>query len=517
MSLGVQRFRSADHRWWTADFDAGTLTGQRFTATRESQHAMNLSGPLGAHALEYVWTHGPAWPAGTLANAGIALERFSAFLARTKRLGFSPQAYAEWLDDLMKDGLEETTRRGYATLVRIFAETWLPKRGLLTAGEALSVRRRFKRHFRGFRRRAEERMREQAVSPQEYVRLVRAIRLELEESRRLLDAPAAEQEAYDHHALPLLPFVLLCGVLLAVRSSEVNAWDAADMRIRDGEPCVYVHAPNKRDGYIWLPPTVRVAWDVAERWMARYRAAAAPDDPLLVVRHPDTGAPVRFDTIWVAGALRVFYRKWFARTGRDGAPVLYRERGGERVPFALGYDQYRSAAITEMARHEQNPEKLRIFARHASIQTTYSYYVREAYEAWLGEVARTLAPGEVSADVAAGAELARIATPLAVATPEERAAADAAGARVPGGVCGLALKRIGCTRARLCLLCLYFRIHPDRREHFALAFQGAMARRDRAAGEGRKRDAEIHTNVMTLNQAVLDRIDDYLADLEDGA
>jgi hypothetical protein len=248
--------------------------------------------------------------------------------------------------------------------------------------------------------------------------------------------------------------------------------------------------------------------------MARYRPVAAAGDPLVVVQHPNTEEPVRFDTIWVAGALKVFYRKWFAEPGRDGAPVLYRERGGARVPFDLPFSQYRSAAITEMARHEQNPEKLRIFARHRSIQTTFGYYVREAYEAWLAEVTRTLVSGEVSADVAAGAELARIATPLAIATADERAAASAAGARVPGGICSLALKQIGCKRSRLCLLCRFFRIHPDRREHFTHAFQGAMARRDRAAAAGRKRDAEIHTNVMTLNQAVLDRIADYFDDME---
>jgi hypothetical protein len=405
--------------------------------------------------------------------------------------------------------LSETTQRGYATYVCIFAERHLQQEAGVAAYECESARRRLRKAFRGFRRRATQQLGDRAVSPAEYLRLVRAVRMELEESRDLLDRTPSEQAAYDHHALPLLPFVLLAGLLLAVRSAEVNVMNVGDLHLRDGDPWLHVHAPNKPSAHIWLPEHVREALRVAKQWMARYRPDPGPGDPLLMVLHPESGDLVRMDSVWVRNALRVFYAKWFRRRAPDGSPVLYRVLEGERVPFDVGFADYRTAAITDAARHERNPAKLRIFARHKSVATTLLYYVKQTHMEWVEDITTSLAPD---------AELLRMAMASEIATRADAAAAPAAGALVPGGHCADHLNGVvGCRRSRDCRLCRRFRIHPDRRDYFATDLDRALSEVARAEGLGLKRDVEVHRGVAALNQAILNRIDEYFATMEQDA
>jgi hypothetical protein len=164
---------------------------------------------------------------------------------------------------------------------------------------------------------------------------------------------------------------------------------------------------------------------------------------------------------------------------------------------------YRSAAITEGARHERNPTALMRFARHASFDTTIKFYIRETHEQWMLNVARSLAPS---------AELLRISLENEVASPEEEKVAGVAEATVPGGHCEQALSGDrSCQRATDCRLCAFFRIHISKREFFVREREDALERALWLQTEhGLSRDAQNLRELAALNQAVISRIDDHL-------
>jgi hypothetical protein len=147
--------------------------------------------------------------------------------------------------------------------------------------------------------------------------------------------------------------------MLGARAAELNVAANGDRRTRDGDPWLYVHAPNKRDAYIWLPKYVRETLALVDAYHDAHRHSRASDAPLLC---HENGA--RLTSPKINRMLRAFFAKYFKTTDRHGNPVLYREVRGAKEPFDLNYSDLRHAAITEMSRWEQNPEHLRIFARH---------------------------------------------------------------------------------------------------------------------------------------------------------
>jgi integrase len=508
---GAQAFQSGDRPSlrWVVDFTSLEVSGRRLVASRPYDVTLSFAGlPLSAECCRYLWETGPGRPASTVRHIATSLHHFASFLETTERARFTAEVYSRWLEAMAVDPrFRETSRRATAGHVLRFGR-WLMDHGLASRPHVHSAQRRRRRHFRGFGRRRAAEMLEGAVSPQEYLRLVAAIRREVDTCRDLLVAPIEVQEGYPH-TLPLLPCVMLMGVLLAVRSAELNAAVVGDVRLRDGAPWIHLHAPDKEPGDVFLVASVVEALEIAQRWMARYRPDPLPEEPLLAICHPFTGEVVRFDTIWLREGLRQFYAKYFALTDDDGVPLLYREVDGERLPFSLSFKQFRSAAITEAARHERNPEHLRIFARHRSVTTTLKYYVKHAYLEWVENVSLKLQPS---------AELHRIAMKGRVARPQDAAAAALAGALLPGGHCQEALDGIvGCLRATDCRRCAHFRIHPDRRSYFVADRDEALVQLQRADVEGRKRDAEVAAGRVALNEAVLGRIDDYFAGVEDAA
>ncbi len=289
--------------------------------------------------------------------------------------------YVGWLKDIGKrrggTPLAEASRRVSASRIIILME-WLVETGRLSPSEVEIARRRYRKAFRGFASRAQELLRTKAIGPEEYIRLLRAIRMEYECCLELLNQPKEKQDEYDP-TFPLLPFVMQLGLTLALRSVELNHLLVGDLisdRLR-------VRPPNKRASEVWLPPSLKAALELAQVWMARYRPTKDSYDPLLAIpltRGKRKGSYIRFDTIALRGSLKLFYQKYFLLSDKDGKPLLYSASGEDQsklIPFGLPFSEFRSAAITEAARHERNPAKLRMFARHKYVETTFKYYVRE--------------------------------------------------------------------------------------------------------------------------------------------
>jgi len=382
---------------------------------------------------------------------------------------------------------------------------WLADAGEVGASDVFAARLRHQRAFRGSSARRIELMRLTAVSPDDYVRLIRAIRLEYEECKNLLDQSTAKQDEYES-TFPLLPFAALLGAELAVRTEEFNYLYVRDLR---GDRLL-LNPPNKEASEVWLPPSLMASLDLARECMSRYRADPRPDDPLLVCqlhKGPRVHMPVRFDSIILNNLLKKFYRKYFNIIAPDGMPFLYTLSADDELnlrPFSLPFDSYRSAAITEEARHERNPDAVRRFARHRYFSTTEKYYIRETHRQWMTNIATSLAPS---------AELLRISLDNKVANTREEQVANTANANVAGGHCEEALSGDrSCRRAVDCRLCGFFRIHISKREFFVKEREDALEQAQSLQTEqGLARDAQNLREFAALNQAIINRIDEYVS------
>jgi hypothetical protein len=510
--MQVITFTSRDSRNVRINTATFSVQSSYLIAGRVSEAVFDLSGhPLSNLLCEFLYVRGPNLPASTLAGYSSTFERMLFYLTSRKYSFISAEAFAGflvWLKEIRKQRgdtpLKEGARRSTATLVLMFME-WLAETGRLLPSEVEVARCRYRKAFRGFAGRARESLRTKAIAPEEYVRLLRAIRLEYECCVELLHQSKEKQDKYDP-AFPLLPFVLLLGATLAIRSAELNYLSVGDLtsdRLR-------LHAPNKQSAELWLPPSVKAALEVAQTWMARYRTTKELDVPLLIV--PIThgrrkGEYVRFETIILRSALARFYKKYFGLTGKDGLPILYSLSGNDKktpTPFSLPFSEFRSAAITEAARHERNPAKLRMFARHKDVANTYKYYVKETHLQWLKNISMHLAPS---------AEKLRIAIQNKISSKEDEQCARKQSALVPGGHCDRALAGdTSCARSSDCRLCTYFRIHPNRRQVFINDREDALKKAETAQSNGLLRDAQNLREFAALNQAIIDRIDDYVSD-----
>jgi integrase len=460
------------------------------------------TGPA-ARVLHHLETVGPVSLASSLANMVIGCAQMLTHMYENGRPGWSAEAFSAWLTAMRESDLAEGTQRSYAGLTLTFLEGPMLSANEVDRAGLLSARLRFRRRFKGFGRRAMERLHDDALTSEEYLRLIRAARLELEEVRQLLDGVPMS----DVH--PYAPFIVLAGAVMAVRASELNVMDERDIRWLDGAPWWNLHAPDKAPAQVPIHDAVMEALDAARAWDSRHRPAHGPNDPLLTLltAHDEI---VRLDGIHMGGMLYRFARKWFARVDASGARVLW--RGSEKDdarPFDLGPRALRTAAISEWSRRESNPEKLRILARHRSLQTTERYYIKQAQKDYHADWSNATRHDT---------ELLRAVISGKIATPGEQRAAEAQGALVEGGHCQEVVEGItNCERATDCRRCKNFRIHPEKREVFVVALERARGRADQAATEGLIRQAENYRGMVALNQAVIDRIDEFYADEEEAA
>ena len=82
---------------------------------------------------------------------------------------------------------------------------------------------------------------------------------------------------------------------------------------------------------------------------------------------------------------------------------------------------------------------------------------------------------------------------------------------MPGGQCDKVLARdYSCSRASACQLCDAFRIHPNRRDIFVQERDRTLDEVKLCEAAGYVRDAQNMRQLAALNQAIIDRIDEYL-------
>jgi hypothetical protein len=380
---------------------------------------------------------------------------------------------------------------------------WLTDGNVVANNEMDSARQAFIRAFKGYNARGLELLRLRAISPDEYIRLIRAARLEYETCKEIVNGSSAKQSEYDITS-PLLPVSILLGAQLGLRPVAFNYLRVGDLK----EEHLALNPPNKKPSVVWLPPSVKACLDLAQKWMLNYRPNPTRDEPLLACPSSRIGqAPVRFDTPLLTSSLKKFYRKYFDAVGVDGKPCLYQtdENGqSDVVPTSLLFRDFRSAAITEAARHERNPEAVMRFARHTYFSTTLRFYIRETHSQWVSNVARFLAPS---------AELVRISLENRIASESEERVARESNVTVNGGHCEQALSGDrSCQRATDCRLCSFFTIHISKREFFVQEREDALREADRLQNElGLHRDAQNLKEFAALNEAIINRIDEHLS------
>jgi integrase len=505
-------FLSKDLRLVKLDLAKFTVVTTSKVANRNYEYFFNFNDhALSRYMCEFLAERGQNMPSGTLIGHCHAFSRLLEFL---NDLGYetlnaeSFSAFTEWLRrvDTRQTSVHfsESGRRGYGNFVLKFME-WLADSCVISVSDLFAARLRHQKAFQGSSARQLERMRLKAVSPEEYIRLIRAIRLEYEECKHLLERSRIEQDEYDI-TFPLLPFAMLLGMVLAVRSVEFNNLKVRDLR---GDRLL-LNPPNKKASEVWLPPSLMSSLALAQNWMSRYRTTPALDDPLLVCplkEGPRANQLVPVDTILLSHSVKRFYRKYFDLAAPDGMPYLYsmaQEDESELLPYSLSFTNFRSAAITDVARYEPNPTIIMRFARHECFATTLKYYIRETHRQWVTNIATFLAPS---------AERVRICLDNKIAGSEEEEKARAAGAQVPGGHCEPALSGDhSCVRASDCRLCPFFRIHISKRELFVRDMEDALKEAQRLQSEqGLIRDAQNLREFAGLNQAIIDRIDEHLA------
>lgn len=508
----TRTFLSGDLREIKLDLANCTVEAVTKIADRNYDYCFDFNGHvLSNHFCEFLIQLGPNSPSGTLIAFCTAFARLLECFEDTgyetlRAESFS--AYTDWLRRVKSrqtsDHFTESTRRGYGNLILKFME-WLADLYIISPSEVAAARLRHQKALRGSSARQIERLRLKAVPPEDHVNLIRAIRLEYEECKKLLEKPTREQDGYEI-TFPLLPFTMLLGINLAVRSGEFNHITVRDLR---GDRLL-LNPPNKRSSEVWLPPSLMATLALAQNWMSRYRMNPAPDDPLIVYplnSGPRSNQLVRFDSILLSNSLTNFYKKYFELIAPDGMPYLYttsQEENADLIPFSLSFSDFRSAAITEAARHERNPTAVMRFARHECFVTTLKYYIRETHRQWVKNVATLLAPS---------AELLRISLENKIADPSEEENARASDAALPGGHCEQAASGDhSCVRASDCRLCVNFRIHVSKREFFVRERKDALETAQCLQSEqGLIRDAQNLREFAALNQAIIDRIDEHLA------
>jgi hypothetical protein len=491
---------------------AQTIKVTNMIVNRRFDYSFDLGGqPLSPYLCDFLIRRTPNMTSATIVSYCYAFSRLLDCFNKTGFRWLNAEAFSafiKWLKETRsirtQEAFAEDTRRGYANFVLRFMES-LANAGAISPGEVETARIRHQKMSRGNSERRFERLRISAVLPEEYVRLIRAIRMEYEECKAYL-ADTCNGDSQVATIFPLLPFTLLLGAKKAVRSAEFNHLKVGDLQGNR----LMLNPPNKNSSEIWLEPELLEALTLAENFMLSDRAARKSDDPLLTILlddGPRAGKPVRFDTMLLRNLLKKFYSKYFNLLDPDGMPSLYStaaEDESDLVPFRLPFSAYRSAAITDMARHERNPEAVRIFARLESYDTALIYYIREVHRQWLQNVTLALSPS---------AELLRIALNNKIANPQEESAARSAGASVPGGHCGPAVDGDrSCVRSTDCRLCSFFRIHVSKRRYFVQEMEETLAEADKLQNEdGLLRDAQNLRQFAALNKAIIDRIDDHIA------
>src|SRR5215213_4850087 len=195
---------SLDDQPVTVDLRRFTISAVRKIANRQYDNNFNLSGAkLSRYFVEYLYRRIPNSPSSTVVQYCHAWGRYRDFSITTGYRNLNAESFGAFVEWLKKEKSPythekyfESTRRGYANFILKFMEA-LVDQDVVGVRDADIARLRHQVALRGSSARQVERMRQMAVSPEEYASLTKVIRMEYEECKALLSQPARLPDVYD--------------------------------------------------------------------------------------------------------------------------------------------------------------------------------------------------------------------------------------------------------------------------------------------------------------------------------
>jgi hypothetical protein len=366
---------------------------------------------------------------------------------------------------------------------------------------------------------------DKALSQETYYNLLRALSLELEQCRRVLQqrGSGARTSLYadGSQGMPRLdpnPYVVLAGVgglLHGIRSPEFNSIKKTDLRVDPTHDRheLYVHAANKADGFIPVDGLFLEAWSLCEEWDGEARSSARSGERGV----DDEGfiysacykykfkrlIPLR-TTYLNDQLLPYFYRKWFEHEveGEDGVmrPLLHAENDPSR-PLSCPYSKYRNAFGTHLADRQRDRQLTKEALRHEDESTGDRFYKNKTKLDHAKRVYHALKP---EAQILA----MKLKNPvMAGISAETLERAKSASASTPHGLCGAAMEGGDCVRASGCLNCPFLVVIASRRPRFEADRIDFEEKAEKLEAQGDIRGAENALSQAKLCQAHIIRID----------
>jgi integrase len=379
----------------------------------------------------------------------------------------------------------------------------------------------------GLRHRMTQQAIESAISVETFTALARAVSLELEDCRRVLQQrnDNERESLYNlkvkHAGIidpnPFVVFALEAGLRYGIRSQELNSLRTEDVRIDGvgGNHYLYVHAPDKDDDFIPIEADFLETLNVCLEWSREARQIAGEagerlyKDALLVYPPNNSSCLERLIPLTTYNLnrthLKYFYKKWFKhkvkdRNGKD-RPLLHAE-GDPARPLDVSFRKIRNAFAARFIEREPNRSVAQRVMRHKDIKTTEQHYLH-----------RTVMVHARKVYLALGAEaqllVSSIKNPILTGISEETIRkADEAGAVTPHGLCGTALEGRSCEMASDCLVCPYLVVIASRKLRFEADREVYLKKSDELMMKGDHRGAENALSRAKLCQAHIRRIED---------
>jgi len=483
--------------------------------------------PLRALISRYLFVNAEDSAAGGVAYKGSILKYLEEFLMGENEHDLSPrtfQAFLRWmLNTTDKNGAarfgEQTIITSANTTVQLYRcgldnnHPGFSQRDL----DAILVAR--KNLLRGLRQQAAQVSIDKALSEETYYNLLRAVSLELEQCRLVLaQRNAGERPTLYNYGVQSAkhldpnPYVVLaayCGLLNGVRAPEFNSLKRADLRVdrEGGRHELYLNAPNKADGFIPVSDVFVEVWSLCEEWDEEARASAGDGDSsqdeagfVYFYGGNQFRRPIPVHTVVLNRSfLPPFYEKWF-RHEVEGRPLLHAENDVSSSLWCP-YSKYRNAFAVHFAGRERNRHTTKEVLRHKDVSTSERFYLNSTKLDHAKKVYYALKP---EAQILAMGLKNPVAAGVAAETLER---AKSAGALLPHGVCGTAMRGDDCVRASGCLECPHLVVIASRRPRFEEDRDQYLKKADVLQAKGDVRGAENALSQAKLCQAHITRID----------
>lgn len=493
------------------------------------------SHPLRELVRRFIFGEAEGLSAGTMNAKCRCLKDLGDFMSQAGHNDLNPEvisSYSKWLfGEKDKDGGPRFTETCVAP--RLTQAVALYEFGLTTGQPGWSqrdldtIRAAANKSTRGRCARGLQKSVDEALSLKTYSDLARALTLEFEQCKRVLEArdSGERQSLYNVGANtmgaidpnPFVVFALQAAMRLGLRASELNSLNADDVRRDDagGNHELYVHAPDKSDDFIPVDETFLAALEVCSEWSKEAREAAGDEGvgwhekALLVYRPTSTcyGRPLfQLSTYYLNSShLKYFYEKWFNQTVRDEngteRPLLHAENDPTR-PLWVDYRKLRNSFAIRFAERETSRVLVKRVMRHRSIATAEKHYLHKArldhakkVQIALKAEARLLTMGLVNA--------------VGVGISEDTLRdAREKGAITPHGICGAGMEGRTCDRANDCLECPHLVVIVSRRPRLVADREAYLELAKGLDARGDLRGAENALGRAKLCQAQVLRIDE---------